>query len=110
MGPRQAAVLASDLPEVYAIPLHTAPAPMGGAALSSPFPLFTPDYKLEFANMCLYCANKTNDGHRSRRAYRIGPGRSEGGRMLDFFVACVFGTTTGANALLLIAWSREALT
>ncbi len=46
------------------MPLRTGRLPMGGAALSSPFPLFTLDCKLQYANICLHNDAKPNDEHR----------------------------------------------
>ncbi len=51
--------------------------PMGGAALSPPFPFFALYCKLQCANKRLYYGAEANTGARRRRAWRIGPGASE---------------------------------
>ncbi len=56
---------------------------MGEAALPSPFPSFDLYCKLQCANTCLYNGAEAKTGTRPRRAWRMGPGRSDEGRVLD---------------------------
>ncbi len=57
--------------------------PMGEAARPSPFPPFDLYCKLQCANLCLYNGAEAKTGTRPRRAWRMGPGRSDEGRVLD---------------------------
>jgi hypothetical protein len=72
--------------------------PMGEAALPSPFPPFDLYCKLQCANACLYNDAEAKTGTRPRRAWRMGPGRSDEGRVLD--VARVEKIEGDLNALI----------
>ncbi len=51
--------------------------PMGGATFSSPFPFFTLEGKLQFANVCLY--NGAEAKHRPSSSWCMGIGPVPGG-------------------------------